>query len=348
MHLIGNSSWLIGFFLILAVLIISFSARAMGADASLKAEEKRAWQGGVLYRFADAEEGCALLLGCSKYYDAFSHYDLDYRAQKKNADFEKDLLPIIKASVVEFSREEKVLVSDTMEWLNGRLCELGAFLPLPDEIVFAATTMEEERGMAAYTRGNGIFLGKDFLSTFVAETADSERILEFRYVLAHELFHCLTRHDEDFRSALYGILGVKLAGEDFVFRGERPERMISNPDVEHNNAYAAFTVDGEKKNCALFLYTNRPFEREGDLFLDEAKLGIVPIDTLNRLYEIEELPDFWEVLGKNTSYVIAFEECLADNFAYALVFGLDGKAYSTPEIPEEILAYLQGTGRREI
>ena len=48
----------------------------------------------------------------------------------------------------------------------------------------------------------------------------------------------------------------------------------------------------------------------------------------------------WEVFGENRDYVIDPEECMADNFAYALTFGPERMEYPNPEIIEGILDYL--------
>ena len=55
--------------------------------------------------------------------------------------------------------------------------------------------------------------------------------------------------------------------------------------------------------------------------------------------------DFIEVFGDNTDYVIDPEECMADNFGYALTYGMDGPTgggYPNPEIIEGIFAILSG------
>jgi hypothetical protein len=50
-----------------------------------------------------------------------------------------------------------------------------------------------------------------------------------------------------------------------------------------------------------------------------------------------------EVFGTNTGYVVVPEECMADYFSYALVFGMEGpegSSYPYPEIIEGIIAHL--------
>ena len=46
------------------------------------------------------------------------------------------------------------------------------------------------------------------------------------------------------------------------------------------------------------------------------------------------------MLGENTDYTIDPEECMADNFMYAMLYGMDGKdkqGYPNPEIIQGII-----------
>ena len=131
--------------------------------------------------------------------------------------------------------------------------------------------------------------------------------------------------------------------DDFTLPPSVEDYFISNPDVEHHNAYATFTIDGEKKDCYTALVTTKHFEKEGESFFDYMTTALVPVDGSDVYYTPEEVPDFYDVFGKNTGYVIDPEECMADNFSYALIYGLEGpegEEYPTPEIIQGILDYL--------
>lgn len=39
---------------------------------------------------------------------------------------------------------------------------------------------------------------------------------------------------------------------------------------------------------------------------------------------IEQVSDFYQVVGHNTDYVIAAEECIADNFGFLIGYGFNG------------------------
>ena len=110
--------------------------------------------------------------------------------------------------------------------------------------------------------------------------------------------------------------------------------------MEHHNSYASFTIDGEKKDCYLVFLTDSAFEKAGDSFFDGMYSGVVPLDG-SRVYRVDEVDDFWDVVGRNTDYAEDPEELMASNVSFALTHLDDGyKAYRSPDILEGIIDYL--------
>ena len=73
---------------------------------------------------------------------------------------------------------------------------------------------------------------------------------------------------------------------------------------------------------------------------DYERTALIPTDGTDIYYTREQASNFYEVFGKNTQYVIDPEECMADNFKYAMRYGLrgkDGKGYPNPEIIQGII-----------
>ena len=122
--------------------------------------------------------------------------------------------------------------------------------------------------------------------------------------------------------------------------GARLERVISNPDVEHHNASALFSIDGRQRRCVVVFYAKEFFENPGDTFFERGGTGLVPVDDLDTIIDSSTASDFWDRFGRNTEYVIDPEETMADNFSFALVYGRDGRNYETPEIIDEALGLL--------
>ena len=285
------------------------------------------------YRFADAKEAAQLLLSNRHYYDNLTQNDLNYRLQKLDATLEA-LEAFAAEQTLDYTDAEKERIDQSLALIEKNCAERGYALPPMDDIVFAKTTMLEECGAGAYTHGTQIYLGERLMKRGFDD--DPKIQAYFDSVVAHELFHCLTRNHPDFRAAMYGILGFTVVDEDYVFPPEIREQIISNPDVEHHNAYAAFEINGEKKNCVVLFTTPKPFEQAGDRFFDEMVTALVPVDDLSTMYTSEDAANFWDVFGRNTDYVVDPEEAMADNFSYIIIYGLDGMEYQTPEIIQAI------------
>lgn len=52
----------------------------------------------------------------------------------------------------------------------------------------------------------------------------------------------------------------------------------------------------------------------------------------------------YKLIGFNVAdqdYVFAPEECLADNFAYAVIYGTDGREYKSPQLIADIINFLK-------
>lgn len=290
----------------------------------------------VLLHFADRAEGQTLLLSNEAYLEGLTQNDLNFRMQKLDATLE-EYKEFAAEQVLDFTEEEKNIISEEINRFYDRCREQGYHLPELDQVTFVKTTSANECNAGAYTQGTTVYLGVDALKCALSE--DKEARSWFSEIIPHELFHCFTRTDPEFRTEMYSILGFTVQEEDFVFEDAVRERIISNPDVEHHNSYATFRINGEDIPCAVVFTTEHPFEKKGDSFFDSAATGLVPIDDLNTMYSSEEAENFWDVFGRNTDYVVDPEETLADNFAFTILNR--DETMKTPELLESIRTYLR-------
>lgn len=191
------------------------------------------------------------------------------------------------------------------------------------------------------THKTEIYVGEKLLK--LAESNPSG----FYKTIAHEMFHCLTRNSPSFRSRMYSLIGFTVTGTDYVFSPAIGKMIITNPDVEHIDNYATFTIDGVKRKCVLIVLYSKTWaeasaeEGKDASFFKFNQSVLVPVDALDTYYPVSKVPDFWDVVGRNTDYVFAPEECLADNFAFAVVYGIDGREYKTPQLIADIIALLK-------
>ena len=290
------------------------------------------------YTFADKETAIEMYLSNHEYFDGFSTYDLQYKLQSKTATIEQ-LKEFGATQMNEFTDAEKVAIDQTMAEIEQEIKTAGYHLLKIDDIVYIKSTQKEENDSGAYTHGSQIYLGDYVLNSLTSD--DPQTKLYGKSILYHEIFHCLTRSNPDFRADMYKLIHFTVQEDDFAIPKSVKDISISNPDVEHHNSYATFEINGKSIDCFTVLIATKPFEKEGDSFFTCMMTALVPIDGSDTYYTPNDATNFWDIFGKNTSYVIDPEECMADNFSYALAYGMNDMNYENPEIIQGIIDYLK-------
>ena len=323
---------------ILAILTALALLLGPAAACAETAVAETTWTTEITARFASLGEGQELMRGRTLFHEQIAESTLAFFLQRKGGTLE-DYIEYSADQVMEFTPEEEQRVKDTLAWLQDQLERHGLKLPDPGPVTFVKSSGEEALGSAGYTSGGTIFIA---WFTFLPQYYTDDM---FRELVAHELFHCLSRLFPEYREAMYSLIHFTVLDEDIEVPEEIRNRIIANPDVEHHNSCAAFTIGGEKKDCYLVFLTDAVFEKAGDNFFDGMYSGIVPMDG-SRVYREDEVEDFWDVVGRNTGYAEDPEEIMATNFAYAILYldaGYD--VFQSPEILEGIVEYLGSIGQ---
>lgn len=316
---------------ILTALILLLCAALACAEA-LPAETPQTTA--LTAHFATIEEGQQLMRGRTLFHAQIADGTLAFFLQKKGGTLE-EYIAYSEQQVMAFTPQEEQRVTDTLAWLQKQLEKHGLQLPDPGEITFVKTTCEEALGSAGYTSGGAIFLG---WFTYMPQYYSDDM---FHELVVHELSHCLSRQYPEYQQALYSLIHFTVLDEDIDVPQEIRDQIIANPDVEHHNSCATFTIGGEKKDCYLVFLTDSVFEKPGDTFFSGMYSGVVPLDG-SKIYRVEEVDDFWDVVGRNTDYVEDPEELMATSLAYAITHLDDGyDGFANPEILEGIVEYLK-------
>ena len=289
----------------------------------------------IPHRFASAEEGKELMLSNTEYYENITQIDIDNRLGRSGATLD-ELLEASTAEVKSFNLFERYLIDRHIANMARTLERNSYKLPKLEEIQFIKTDMTVE-GMSAsgYTHGTQISLtSANVIASVIPETGKF-----FERTLWHELFHCLTRNNPEFRAAMYSLINFTVTGTDYELPPSVRDFYRSNPDVEHHDSYATFNINGQDIDCfVVWIYLQ---EQDGS-YSDEAVL--VPVDGTDTYYLPEQASNFYEVFGNNTDYLLDPEECMADNFKYAMYFGIegqDGQGYPNPKIIQGIIDELK-------
>lgn len=319
---------------LLSVLTVLVLLSCLAASFGETAPTETAWTTKITAHFASVEEGQQLMRERTLFHKQIREHALAFFLQKKGGTLE-EYIEYSAEQVMAFTPEEEQRVIDTLDWLQNLLERHGLQLPDPGPITFVKSTGLEALGARGYTSEGCIFASRDAYSR---ELYSDEK---FRLLITHELSHCLSRMFPEYRRALYSLIHFTLLNQDIEVPEEILNQIIANPDVEHHNSYATFTIGGKKQDCYLVFLTDSVFEKPGDSFFDGIYSGVVPLDG-SALYRVGEVDDFWDVVGLNTDYVEDPEELMATNFSYALTDLDKGfEEYESPEILEGIIEYLK-------
>ncbi len=284
--------------------------------------------------FADAAAGKALLSERDDFTKALSPFDRQARMRVAAPLSAEKFREFIGEAAIEWPADERRLLEASWGRVMKKLGALGA--ATPDENVTVIRTDGSEDSGAAYTRGNSIIFHPG--SVVAGKRLDG--------LVAHELFHVISRHDAKLRDQLYAIIGFEPCGE-IVLPKSLAERKLTNPDAPFNRHAIRVEVGGKPARVVPILVAARPFDPEGkDDLLSYLSLQFLMIEKQEGRWMAKadkggdpvivspiRMKNFSEQIGRNTGYIIHPEEILAENFRH-LVLGR--KKLPDPEILEKM------------
>jgi len=213
-------------------------------------------------------------------------------------------------------------------------------VPLPEEILVVDTDGRDAAN-APYTRGHAIVLPAAALPPATSPTADA-------FLVAHELFHVVSRHDPALANRLYALVGFEPV-EPLQWPPAWLPARIANPDAPLDRHAMRIVIAGREALVMPLLVATRTELRPGETFFSVMELRLLEVSaalgrpTLPVLRGSEpvwhapaRLPAYAERLGGNTGYILHADEVLADNFAQLVT----GRTVANPGLVKRIEAAL--------
>lgn len=272
---------------------------------------------GIEFVFASPEQGRTILTNRDAYLQRLSPFDRQARRQSADSVDQTEYLQFVRGEVRPWETADQARISAALRLLDRPLSELS--LPGLAEVQLIHTTGREESG-AAYTRGTAIVLPASRL-----RISNEARL---KTLIAHELFHILSRQNPDLRDQLYGLIGFAPSNEIHLPDSLAPRR-ITNPDapsIEH--VLQLKIADGSTVSVAPVLFAKTAYDpnTRASMFayLTFQLMQVEPtaagefqavLEAGQPVFHSPNEPDYMRQIGKNTGYIIHPEEVLADNFA---------------------------------
>jgi hypothetical protein len=214
-----------------------------------------------------------------------------------------------------WTAQEQASWQPLIDQLSAALAGLRLHVP---NIDLVKTSGEEEFG-ALYTRRTAVML-----PVAVASLPTTNPRLAY-FLLAHEMFHVLSRRDPQLRDALYALLGFRSV-RGFEYPAELEERRVSNPDAFEYLHIVAVQAGSERVDVLPVIQSLLPLDEVIQLpnffaALDIVLLAVDPSsgealrDGNGELIKYNFGNTNWvPLMLRNTDFIIHPEEVLADNF----------------------------------
>ncbi|WP_395021265.1 hypothetical protein [Dongia sp.] len=264
--------------------------------------------------FATVEEAAAALGAADAYTAAMTPLDRAMRLKTDRAVSSEDYRRFAAAAARDWTAAERTALRADIAALVPALAALK--VPAPQRILLIKTSGAEE-GDAAYTRGDAVMIPE-----VMADGASED----LQWILAHEVFHVVSRQNPALREELYAAIGfVKV--DPFPLPADIAAQLVTNPDAQGNDHLVRVSVDDEEVcGTPILMFTSDRYDPQqgGDFFnymkdrflvsrgIADRKDGM-PVDLRvapsNRVVGLERRT------GENTVYNIHPEEILAENFA---------------------------------
>ena len=269
----------------------------------------------VQTRFASSNEAQRYLQTEDLFLRSLSAFDRSARLKTSKDTDTAEYVKFITGQTKDWTDNEKEKIRTIMQCIGMAIADYK--LLFPQEIVFVKTTGKEE-GNAAYCRGDNVI---------VLPNRNAAQSIERLYrVILHELFHIYSRNNPDIQEKLYSILSFQkcqdLKWPDDIFR-----KKITNPDAARDHYSFSSQIQGTTYELMpILLATSDYDEKKGGEFFDYLKLHFIAVtkngDNMSPLvkndkyvmFALEQVPNYFELIGRNTDYIIHPEEIIAENF----------------------------------
>ncbi|MFT4061324.1 MAG: DUF4157 domain-containing protein [Edaphocola sp.] len=274
---------------------------------------------------ADSAYAAAGIAIPDEYTAALRPFDLQIRLNKESGGTVNDYLNVAATQVRNWPVDEQEKIKQAFSDIGNFLKAQNLHLSLPDTIVMIKTAGAEEFGAEGYTRRNKIML-----------CTNAQQPLN-THLVAHELFHVFSRYNKAKRDAVYAVFGFVPCNR-INTAAAMQQRVITNPDCPFTEHYLPLAYNGQNKEMVLQLYSKKTFHPGLGLF-DYVNIGLLEIEGAANnkkpifsngagiVHEIEDVPDFLNKTGTNTSYVLHPEEVSAEHFSLWAI----GETVSQPD-----------------
>ena len=293
---------------------------------------------GSVVRFASVAEGRAVVSADDDWIAATSELQRASLMGVKSGAAPDAFRAFEAEAVVPWTDAARARYLKALEQVAPAFNRLG--ITLPTQVLFVQTTGKESAA-TPHTRGAAVMFPLRFDQQ---EFTDAE-------VVAHELWHVVSRHEPGLRSRLYATLGFVPAAPLEWPATWLPLR-LANQDAPHHEHLMWVDIAGKPVALMPVVVADAAELSRGGTIVTAARTRLLevipgsggqPTRAVMRKgqpvwHDPEATPAYLEKLGGNSDYLVHPEETLADN----VMFLVSGRTVPHPELLSRIEAVLRG------
>ena len=281
----------------------------------------------VSYKILPQEDAKEYFLH-EKLHEQITPLFIDVAMQRNNVPHEEWLNKALN-SILESKPERQAFLDSIAHLQSDKLRSMGLSLPIPKTIEIIDMKTDVIAGSTAFTSGTRIYVNVNLLKNYEAQAPGRTE-----KTMWHEMWHVISRNNPELRKQMYALIGFHVLPDEVEIPAEVKAHILCNPDVERHDSYATFKIHGKPTDCMLLLYSEDDEYSAFNLtfFIANADgYWLLALDPETHkpyrdekgqwvLYNCTEAEDFDQVMsGGNTRYCDDPEECMADNFSYAMM-----------------------------
>ncbi len=286
------------------------------------------------FEFMDQSAAARTLSADDAYIRATADLERQAKARSAHPVNKTAYAKIVGSKAKDWSTAERARVEAVLPALEKFIGQLAWDIPPTMHFIRADAALEDN---LPHTRGTAIVL---------PDSVFSMPRPVFASMLAHEVFHILTRHNDKFKEQSYRHIGFQLC-ETVRIHPKIEQLKITNPDTPLSQHTIAVTYQGRKVDALPFIGFESLSIDATTGFIDKLAVRWLIVQRQNNHCYLDSddlnsqstppqyLEGLAENIGKNTGYLFHAEEVLAENFAALFMSGIGGKpihTYPSPEI----------------
>lgn len=292
-----------------------------------------------LFQFATAQQGASILSTDDEYVKATAPLERQAKMRSAKPVSTAEFLAHMGRTAQDWPPAEQAMLLPRLLAVQAFVQTLAWQLPAPILIVRASAALEDN---LPHTRATAIVLPDAVFKSFPTS---------IEHLIAHEVFHVLTRAHSELKNKAYALLGFESCAK-VTIDPEVSKLRITNPDAPLQEHAIALTHRGKAVHALPYIMFPNATVRPEDGFIRNLMVYwlFVERDAQGQCTSSQgawppagsspmQMPDLFNKIGRNTQYLFHPEEIAAENFAKLYLLEskqLNAADIATPALIEQL------------